>query len=199
MSSRAFAAALAISVGLLSDLARSADQPATKPSVTITVHVDRDGVKVSSTLYGVFFEEINRAAEGGLYAELVQNRSFEDSPGLSAWTLAKNNDADGSIAIDTAQPLNSSNPHSLQLESTRGRVGAANEGFAGIPIRARKEYVLSLYARAKDGFAGPLNVSLENSVGRVLASAKIENVTSQWQKFSCALKAGEPDSDPAAR
>src|SRR2546421_12857103 len=114
MTSRAFMASLVVALGLLPDLAHSADHPTTHPAVTISVHADREGIKVSPTLYGIFFEEINRAAEGGLYAELVQNRSFEDSPQLSAWTTLKNNDADGSIAIDTVQPLNSSNTHSLR-------------------------------------------------------------------------------------
>src|SRR5438093_8108458 len=122
MISRALIASLAIVPTVLIDAACLAEHPTSEPAVTITVHADRPGIKVSPTLYGIFFEEINRAAEGGLYAEMLQNRSFEDSPELSAWTLVKNHDADGSISIDTAQPLNPNNPQSLRLESTRGRV-----------------------------------------------------------------------------
>jgi hypothetical protein len=183
---------LALTV-LLVSMSRGAD-------ATITVHADRPGIKVSPTLYGIFFEEINRGGEGGLYAEMVSNRSFEDSSGEpSGWNLIKGGDAEGSIAIDTAQPLNESNPHALRLDVKRGRVGVANSGFGGIAIKAREQYVLTLYARGSEKFTGPLNVTLENSVGRALATATIDGISPQWQKLTAALKSGETDTDPAAR
>jgi alpha-L-arabinofuranosidase len=178
---------------LLTSLLRGAD-------ATITVHADRPGIKVSPTLYGIFFEEINRGGEGGLYAEMISNRSFEDSPSEpSGWGLIKSGDAEGSFALDTNQPLNESNPHALRLEVKRGRVGIANSGFGGIAIKSREQYVLTLYARASDKFTGPLNVTLENSVGRALATATIDRISPQWQKLTAALKSGETDTDPAAR
>src|SRR6266516_2246085 len=144
-----------VALGVSAEFACAAD-----PAATVTVHVDRPGIKVSPTLYGIFFEEINRAGEGGLYAEQIANRSFEDSPAEPlAWTLIKRPDADGVIAIDGSQPLNGRNPHALRIESKRGRVGAANEGFGGIPVAARQEFVLSFYARAAEDFTGPLTVT----------------------------------------
>jgi alpha-L-arabinofuranosidase len=170
------------------------------PIAKLTVHVDRPGIKVSPTLYGAFFEEINRAGEGGLYAEQVSNRSFEDSPAEpQGWTRVPNNGGEGAIAIDTSQPLNESNTHALRIDIKRGRVGAANEGFKGIAVKPGGEYLLSLHARAAEGFTGPFTATLENTTGRVLASAKIDGLSSQWQKFTCTLKAGQTDVDPAAR
>src|SRR3954447_19059573 len=100
-------AALVTACGLSLAFSSSAQQ---KSAATITVHADRPGITVSPTLYGVFFEEINRAGEGGLYAEMVQNRSFEDSVApLAGWSLVKAGDGDGAITIDNAQPLNDRN------------------------------------------------------------------------------------------
>src|SRR5947199_9593009 len=102
-----------VALGVSAEFACAAD-----PAATVTVHGDRPGIKVSQTLYGIFFEEINRAGEGGLYAELERNRSFEDSADEPVgWTLAKASDADGAIAIDTSQPLNENNTHALRLEA----------------------------------------------------------------------------------
>src|SRR5205823_8683418 len=94
-----------------------AAEATTQPDATITVHVDRPGIAVSPTLYGVFFEEINRAGEGGLYGELVANRSFEDSPTEPAgWSLIKSGDGDGAISVDSSKPLNENNTHALRIE-----------------------------------------------------------------------------------
>src|SRR5256885_5606175 len=95
-----------VSTGLIA-AAEEVTQPA---DATITVHVDRPGITVSPTLYGVFFEEINRAGEGGLYGEMVANRSFEDSPTEPlGWSLIKSADGEGAIAMDSTQPLNEKN------------------------------------------------------------------------------------------
>jgi alpha-L-arabinofuranosidase len=179
--------------------ASAADDAAPKPA-TLTVHADQPGVKVSPVLYGIFFEEINRAGEGGLYGEMVQNRSFEDADKPAAWSLVRSEGAEGAMALDAAQPLNEKNPHSLRLEITkagRGRVGVANEGFKGIAVKQGAQYVLSLYARGAGDFKGPLAISVETVAGGVLASGKIEGIGPEWKKFECALAAEE--TCPAAR
>src|SRR5438477_2689902 len=75
----------------------------------ITVEVNKPGHKVSPTLWGVFFEDINHSTDGGIYPELVRNRSFEDSDKPDFWTLTSS----GDMSIDSARPLNLMNPHSL--------------------------------------------------------------------------------------
>lgn len=101
---------------------------------------------MSSTLYGLFFEDINRAGDGGLYAELVQNRSFEDNGSLIAWTLfaysnaVTSSRAVASFAPDKSSPLSASNPTSLKITIAKpcnGRVGVFNQGFKGIVAKGK--------------------------------------------------------------
>ena len=156
----------------------------------LTVQVDQPGIKVSPLLYGIFFEEINRAGDGGIYAELIQNRSFEDAAQPQAWTLVKGADAEGGMTLDKAQPLNANNPTSLKLDIVKGRVGIANNGFAkepqdGIAVQQGKEYALSLYARG----GGELTATLEKADGGVLASQKLGGLDANWKKLGCILQA----------
>ena len=107
--------------------------PIMAQNASISVQVDRPGVKVSPMLYGIFFEEINRAGDGGIYAELVQNRGFEDAAVPVGWQLVKGGDAEASMTLDKSQPLNANNPTSLRLAIAKPgtRAGVANVGFRG--------------------------------------------------------------------
>ena len=81
----------------------------------LTVEVDKPGHPVSPTLWGIFFEDINLSADGGIYPELVRNRSFEDSDQPDSWTLSDSIGGKSTIAIDSSQPLNPFNRHSLRV------------------------------------------------------------------------------------
>jgi alpha-L-arabinofuranosidase len=103
----------------------------------IVIHADKPGVAVSPTLYGAFFEDINRAGDGGLYAEMIQNRSFEDYPGLPlGWTLLRWGKGTATMALDTSHPLNANNPTSLRVDVTSADkdnpAGVFNRGWKGI-------------------------------------------------------------------
>jgi len=179
----------------------------TAEAIRLTVHVDRPGPKISPLLYGIFFEEINRAGDGGLYAEMIQNRSFEDDRGgneakpvkTPGWSLVKTSAARAEMALDASRPVRATNPNSLRLDvqSVDGRVGVANEGFRGIAVRKGDQYLFSLYARAAAGFQGPLNVIIEDTRGKVLASTNIEGLTAEWKNFDAILTAS--DTTAAAR
>ena len=112
----------------------------------LTVHLDMPGAVVSPTLYGAFFEDINRAGDGGLYAELVQNRSFEDNESLIAWTpfaysnAVTSSSAAATFSLDKSSPLNANNPTSLAITIAKpchGRVGVFNQGFKGIVAKGK--------------------------------------------------------------
>jgi alpha-L-arabinofuranosidase len=112
----------------------------------LTVHLDQPGATVSPTLYGAFFEDINRAGDGGLYAELVQNRSFEDNESLIAWTpfaysnAVTSSSAVATFALDKSSPLNPHNSTSLKItiaNPCNGRVGIFNQGFKGIVAKGK--------------------------------------------------------------
>src|SRR5690349_5300002 len=100
---------------------------AAAPSATIEVLVDQPGAPINSAMWGIFFEDINFGADGGLYAELVKNRSFEFPEPLMGWSKLNPNLESGKLLVLTENPLSSANPHYLRIESDgTGPFGVAN-------------------------------------------------------------------------
>lgn len=152
--------------------------------------------KTSPMLWGIFFEEINHSGDGGLYAEMLRNRSFEDnrvpeecteegdffvSP--TGWKLPKKDQATPHLAwhliveqaealfsLKNENPLNAASPTYGELQiltvAPTGRAGIANEGYWGLSIEAGSEYALSLYTRTPNGYAGTFYVALESADGQ---------------------------------
>jgi alpha-L-arabinofuranosidase len=153
---------------------------------------------VSPKLYGLMTEEINFSYDGGLYAELVRNRSFmEDAKEPVHWTLVQENGGTATMALDPSQKFNDAIPTSLKLTITQAsaatsqRVGIANEGFWGIPVRPNTRYRASFYAKAGAGFSGPITVSIVSNLGAtVYASAQVPGLTDAWKKYEVALTTG---------
>jgi alpha-L-arabinofuranosidase len=163
--------------------------------LTVVVNTAARGLPVAPTLHGLFFEDINYGADGGLYAELVQNRSFEHGEPLFAWSEVAREGGAGKLTIASDQPLNANNPRYLRLElpsssGDRARpFGVANAGFDGIALRAGERYLFSLYARASGASAGPasLRVALEDADGHALGEARIEKIGTTWKKYELSL------------
>ena len=170
---------------------------------TLTVHADAQGKPISPDLFGIFFEDLNYAADGGLYAELVQNRSFEYSIAdnknftpLTAWELVQRDGGKGSVAVETESPLNANNPHYAVLTvASAGQVGLRNNGYDGIPLTAGDLYDFALFARQLDGTSGPLIVRLENRSGDVLGEARLPRPTGEWKKYVATIKAERTEAD----
>jgi alpha-L-arabinofuranosidase len=157
------------------------------PQYTITLDAGGKGVDIPDSMYGVFFEDINYAADGGLYAELVRNRSFEFLPvdnasftGLTGWTTA------GTTVDDDAR-LNDRNRTYLRLAAGQG---ATNAGYnSGVALTAGARYDFSIWARADAGGA-PLTVTLHDATGRPLGRPlTIEAEGGGWAKYTGALTA----------
>jgi alpha-L-arabinofuranosidase len=190
---------------------------------SISVAADGAGVKVNPGLWGIFYEEINHAGDGGLYAELVQNRDLEEaamppdltvanntvrtkngwdrklskSP-LEGWSAISEGDGQAAIALETANPLNDHNPRSLRLEVTRTgtRTGVANSGYWGMNIVAGEDYDLTFYARAN--MPVPIAATLETPDGQTqLATVDLGSVRDGWKKYAATLHATK--SAPNAR
>lgn len=161
----------------------------------IEVSADGVGHSIPATLWGIFFEDINLSADGGIYPELVRNRSFEDSEQPEHWKLVKRDGAEATMQIDSSQPLSSVNRRSLRVAWKGGAV-LANEGYWGMNIVQDERYRLRLAVRGAEGFTGPLKVWLESSGGKDLAHGEISGVTNTWQWFECELTAR--GSDPKA-
>ena len=157
----------------------------------LTVKVDKPGVKISPMFYGLMTEEINHAYDGGLYAELIQNRVFKDNAKNPVhWSLIQGEGGAGTMSLDTAQSLNEALPVSLKLNVTTPgtRVGVANDGYWGIPVKPNTGYNASFYAK---GNAGPLMISIESNDGKtIVAKDYIKKVSDTWQKYEVTLKTG---------
>jgi len=162
----------------------------------ITVKVDQPGVKISPMLYGLMTEEINHSYDGGLYAELIQNRALKDDDTQPVhWSVVADSDAAGTIALDTDNPVNSNLSKSLRLDITAAdggkRVGVANDGYWGIPVRPNTVYKASFYARASAGFEGALTISIESADGSAtLCKAQVAKVEQGWKQYTVSLKTG---------
>jgi alpha-N-arabinofuranosidase len=161
-------------------------------AATLDVDVSKPGPAIPSSFFGLMTEEINHAYDGGLYAELIQNRTFQD-PGQGTggvpihWSVV----GSGKAATDRTEPVNAALPISLRLDLTGGEAGVANDGFWGIPVRPDTTYVASFYARAADGFAGPVTASLQTDDGNLtVAKADTQSISSHWQKYTVTLKTG---------
>ena len=114
---------------------------------------------INPNLVGIFFEDLSYAADGGLYAELVQNRSFEYSPAdrpewnaLTSWSLVERAGGKGGLAVENEAPLHPDNPTYAVLEvSTPGAAGMQNHGFDGISVKEGESYHFSVFARPIGG------------------------------------------------
>jgi alpha-L-arabinofuranosidase len=154
--------------------------------VTLTVHADKPGAKINPAMWGVFFEDINFGADGGLYAELVKNRSFEFPDALMGW---KAGGANG-VAVLTDSPFSPAQPHYARLKS-----GAtlSNEGFRGMGIHAGETYNFSTEARVVEG-KPTLKISLVGSTGAVLASTTLKSFDGKWSEETCRLKSSAQEA-----
>lgn len=168
----------------------------------VTIKAGAPGKKISTDLFGIFFEDINYSADGGLYAELVQNRSFEYSTGdhkdwnpLTSWELVERDGGKGKLVTETDKPLHPNNPRYVVLTFEGGEVGLRNGGFDGIVLNAGETYDFSLFSKQLDGIGGPLTVRLESKDGEILAEANLVAADSAWKKHSVTLRAGKSAKD----
>lgn len=167
-------------------------------SATVTIHGEEPGAMVNSNLFGVFFEEINYAGEGGLYGEMVRNRSFYNSEKANFWELVTTGNATGAMSVDAANPLNASIHHSLRLSLTSGigSVGAGNSGFWGMAVKKGETYNLGFFAKGDPGNTSPIDARLESADGnRVYAQVSLAGLTMEWQHFTTQLLSSGTDTN----
>ena len=160
-------------------------------TVDATLTVDESKVKkITDKLVGVFFEDINNAADGGLYAELVQNRDFEysvaDHAGWKPETAWASNHP---IVISTANPLSANNPHYAILAKTDTlyNIGWSEKHWGVTEAEPLEQFDFSVYLRAADGMKNQVLVSLIGQNGQVYAKEKIKLEGTGWQHFAIPL------------
>src|SRR4030095_423483 len=144
-------------------------------SDAIIVQVDRPGAAISPTLFGLFFEDINFGADGGLYPERVKNRSFEFPDPMMGWKRLARGEAKGALQIyDAGSRNNRPNAHYLQIKADSGAgFGVSNEGFRGIGVEQGQEYLFSVLARSVGDTPAGLRVEVEDADGKKLGEAVI--------------------------
>jgi alpha-N-arabinofuranosidase len=189
---------LAFAVTLLALLAALCFNPLRAPlantqASTIIVQMDKPGAAISPTLFGLFFEDINFGADGGLYPERIKNRSFEFPDPLMGWKRVARGDAKGTLQVyDAGSHVPLANAHYLRIKADSGNgFGVANEGFRGIGVQQGAEYIFSVKARRVDGAAVTLRAEVEDADGQKLGEAALTGLTSAWQTYSAAIRPAE--------
>jgi len=177
---------------------------------TITVKADKPIAVIQSTMWGIFFEDINMGADGGIYAELVKNRSFEFYKPLAGWTVQpadipyvpfQKQFGEGTVMIVNRQENNTANPRFIRITAnnvSRGSLGLTNEGFGGMGIKKGVQYNFSLmYHQQTKGLQ--LYVELVDSSGKNLGGTNLTpfETGNDWHKQSVSFIASS--TEPKAK
>ena len=199
MTQKTFAtAALSAALALASTFALAQSSPA-----TLTIHPDKSLHPVSPSLYGLMTEEINYSYDGGLYAELVRNRTFFDRwEGVLNWYLIERGNSSATMEIDhktgPSQALDRSLLVNIAKADAESPAGVFNEGYWGIALRPETTYTGSLWAKVDAANMGPLTIALvSNKTGEAVACTQIDALSTGWKQYSYSLKTGalEPSAD----
>jgi len=162
-------------------------QPASEIKVILNQRVNT----VPVSMWGIFFEDINFAADGGIYAELVKNRSFSFNDPLMGWKWIGKDEGKGDGRLYNSGDVLRPNKRYVRIQSTNdnGSFGLSNEGFRGIGVKKDAGYRLTVTARTGDqNIAANLTVELVDSTGKVLAENQLSGITKDWKKYEVILK-----------
>lgn len=190
---------LYIIASLFSIAAASVAIPASASSRTIDISLSRPGAAIQKTMYGIFFEDINFAADGGLYAEMVKNRSFEYPDRLQGWKTF------GKIEVKDDGPFDR-NPHYVRLSDPGHKdkyTGLDNEGFFGMGFKEGDEYRFSVWARAPFGGEGKIRIEFVNTASmeenQYFSQAHITIDSKVWKQYEVIMKSDRTISKAALR
>lgn len=170
---------LALAMGLMVSLSTSAQQH------QFTVNA-KPGAPIQPTMYGIFFEDINFGADGGLYAEMVENRSFEFPNRLMGWNTF------GNVSLSDVKPAFDRNPHYVVLESAghdQKFTGLENRGYFGMGLKEGMRYDFSVYGRLHNlqGKAAKIRVEIVDDQDVPIDRQSISINGTQWQKYTVSL------------
>ena len=165
----------------------------------LVVQTNKVGAPVQPTMYGIFFEDINYAADGGLYAEMIKNRSFDFPQNFLGWTTF------GNVDLKNDGPFER-NPHYVRLGDPghpHKHTGLENEGFFGVSVKKGEEYRFSVWARTPQGGKSSIRVEIVDtkSMGetQVIANQNVEIDGKEWKKYQVILTPSETLKDGKLR
>lgn len=178
-------------IGLLATANVQAQQPH-----SFVVRANQPTAEIQPTMWGLFFEDINMGADGGVYAELVKNRSFEFDTPMMGWKDLRDEGADGSIVIHNVGETNPANRRyaRVKVKAGEGGYGLSNEGFRGMGIKEGNGYDFYIDARLHEGSNIVLNIELLSEAGETLGSATIQPQGQEWEKYTASFTASGTDA-----
>jgi len=150
----------------------------------ILVDFKKNGVEIQKTMYGIFFEDINYGADGGLYAELVKNRSFDFPQPFLGWSTF------GKVEIKNDGPFEN-NPNYVRLSysgHSDKHTGLENEGFFGIAVKQNNEYRFSVWSRKVSNENAGIRIELIDEESNIITSQKLDVNSSDWKQYELILK-----------
>lgn len=155
----------------------------------INVVANKSTATIAPTMWGVFFEDINFAADGGLYAEMVKNRSFEFPMPLMGWRETKQNSQKGKLLIVNQSAVNNNNTRfaKLTVNAAKGEYILSNEGFRGMGFQKDSKYNFSILLKSELPAQIKLSVQLVSSSGKIIGSSTLSNFSADWKKYTTAI------------
>ena len=156
-----------------------------------TINAKKMGAPVQPTMYGIFFEDINFGADGGLYAEMVENRSFEFPQRLMGWNTY------GNVEVKDNAPAFERNPHYVALGDSghiEKRTGLENRGFFGMGLKQGMKYDFSVYARQNGDGPARIRVELVGSDNQIINQQRINISGKDWKKYTATLTCNRTDA-----
>ena len=167
------------------------------PAARLSIQLDKPLHAVSPTLYGLMTEEINYSYDGGLYAEMVRNRTFQDHGfgGIAHWNVEHFGNSMATIEIEKAEGPSEALPQSLLIDvkqaDATNQAGVRNEGYWGMALRAHTSYKGSFYAKAESAEVGPVSISLvDDNDGKTVANTTVESLGTEWKKYEFTMTTG---------
>ncbi len=184
---------------LLTALALTAGIGMNAATNDLVVQTNKIGAPVQPTMYGIFFEDINYAADGGLYAEMIKNRSFEFPQNFMGWVTF------GNVDLKDDGPFDK-NPHYVRLGDpghAHKHTGLENEGFFGVSVKKGEKYRFSVWARTPEGGKSTFRVEIVDtkSMGetQVIAKEEITVDSKEWKKYQVVITPSETLKDGKLR
>jgi alpha-L-arabinofuranosidase len=151
----------------------------------LTVLADKPVAPIAPTMWGIFFEDINFGADGGLYAELVKNRSFEFLKPMMGWKEIRQGGRGKTLVINLENEK-PQNPRFARITVDSGYYGLSNEGFRGMGIQKGKQYNFSVLARSGEGNVS-MKVELVNTAGKKIGEAALTSFSNDWKKHAVSF------------
>ena len=170
-------------------------------TITLKVETGKQKGIIQPTMWGIFFEDINFAADGGLYAELVKNRSFEFTQPMTGWQLHESdkfsmNEKSGDLSIiKTTDPQQTNSHFARATVHSESSFMLTNEGFRGIGLKKDNAYIFSVITRQHGDNPVKIQVELQDSTGNVLAQATLEPGGKEWKEQSTKLTSSKGTSN----